>query len=80
MSDSNFTKVYTGDFIIVKRIVSELENENISPIVKDQTESARLAGFGGGTFPGFQEIFVNNDELTKTLEIVSSITAALEDN
>ncbi|OBQ52754.1 DUF2007 domain-containing protein [Tamlana sp. s12] len=79
MSDSNFTKVYTGDIIIVQRIVSELENEGISPIVKDQTESARLAGFGGGNFPGFQEIFVNNDELTKTLEIVTDITASLEE-
>ncbi|WP_157614152.1 hypothetical protein [Pseudotamlana agarivorans] len=44
-----------------------------------QHESARLASFGGGNFPGFQEIFVNNDELTKTLEIVTDITASLEE-
>ena len=78
MQDSNYIKIYTGDFIIVQRIISELEKDNINPIIKDQTESARLAGFGGGIFPGFQEIFVNKDELDKAVLIVEQITSELQ--
>lgn len=78
MSNSNYTKIYTGDFIIVQRIVSDLEKENIIPVVKDQTESARLAGFGGGIVPGFQQIYVHDDELEKAVLIVESITSQLQ--
>ncbi|MBJ6369384.1 putative signal transducing protein [Snuella sedimenti] len=77
MKDSNYIKIYTGDFIIVQRIVTELEAIDINPIVKDQTESARLAGFGGGIVPGFQEIFVNKDELDTAVSVVQSITSEL---
>ncbi|GAA3559541.1 putative signal transducing protein [Snuella lapsa] len=77
MKDSNYIKIYTGDFIIVQRIVTELEAIDINPIVKDQTESARLAGFGGGIVPGFQEIFVNKDELDTAVSIVQEITSEL---
>jgi len=78
MPESNYIKIYTGDFIMVQRIVSELEAFDIVPIIKDQTESARLAGFGGGTFPGFQEVFVNKDELDNAVKIVETINSELE--
>tara|TARA_R110002049_G_scaffold165890_2_gene331768 strand:+ start:775 stop:1014 length:240 start_codon:yes stop_codon:yes gene_type:complete len=73
MSDSNYIKIFTGDFIIVQRIVSDLEKIDIIPVVKDQTESARLAGFGGGIVPGFQQVYVHKDELDKAIEIIKSI-------
>lgn len=79
MSDSNYTKIFTGSFIIVQRIVSDLEKIDINPVVKDQTESARLAGFGGGIVPGFQEVFVHKDELDKAIEIVEKINASLKE-
>ena len=78
MSNSNYIKIFTGDFIIVQRIISDLEKENIIAVVKDQTESARLAGFGGGNFPGFQEVFVNKDELEKAVLVVENITSELQ--
>lgn len=78
MIDTNFIKIFTGNFIIVQRIVDELKNIDVNAIVKDQTESARLAGFGGGIVPGFQQIFVHKDELDKSVEIVESINADLE--
>ncbi|MFV0566687.1 MAG: putative signal transducing protein [Flavobacteriaceae bacterium] len=78
MSDSNYIKIYTGDMIIVRRILAELETVDISAVVKDQTESARLGGFGGGIFPGFQEVFVNKDELEKATKIIDDITSELE--
>ncbi|MDO5969047.1 DUF2007 domain-containing protein [Flavivirga aquimarina] len=79
MADSNYIKVFTGNLIIVQRIVNELEIININPIVKDATESARLAGFGGGIIPGFQEVFVNKDELDKAVIIVEKMTSDLQD-
>ncbi|MDO5980735.1 putative signal transducing protein [Flavivirga spongiicola] len=75
MTDSNYIKIFTGDFIIVQRITNELKSININAIVKDATESARLAGFGGGIVPGFQEVFVNKDELDRAVLIVQNITS-----
>ena len=78
MLNSNYLKIFTGNFIIVKRLVLELEKENIIPVVKDQNESARLAGFGGGNFPGFQEVFVNKDEHEKSILILEKMNSELE--
>ena len=78
MTDSNYIKIFTGNFIIVQRIVNELEKIDINAIIKDQTESARLAGFGGGIIPGFQQVFVHKDELDKAVNVVESISANLE--
>lgn len=78
MSDSNYIKVFTGSFIIVQLITDKLNAVGINAVVKDETESARLAGFGGGIVPGFQEIYVNNDELDKAVEIVESVNSELQ--
>jgi hypothetical protein len=47
--ESNYSKLYTGSFIVVQLITQNLEKQGITPIVKDETESARLAGFGTST-------------------------------
>ena len=78
MSDSNYKKVFTGSFIIAQLITDKLNAVGINAVVKDETESARLAGFGGGIVPGFQEIYVNNDELEKAVEIVESVNSELQ--
>lgn len=72
---TDYIKIFTGNFIIVQRIINELKAININAIVKDTTESARLAGFGGGILPGFQEVFVNKDELDKAVLVVEDITS-----
>ncbi|MDN3666847.1 putative signal transducing protein [Algibacter miyuki] len=72
MTDSNYTKVFSGDFIIVQRMYSDLEKENISAVIKDETESGRLAGFGA-TIYGLQDLYVHNDELEKALPIIQQI-------
>ena len=74
MNDSNYIKIFTGNFIIVQRIVADLEKENINAIIKDETESGRLAGFGA-PIQGQQEVFVNKDELDKAVLILERITA-----
>ncbi|MBU3822815.1 DUF2007 domain-containing protein [Flavobacteriaceae bacterium XHP0103] len=78
MADSNYIKVFTGSFIIAQLIIDKLNAVGINAVVKDETESARLAGFGGGIVPGFQEIHVNKDELDKAVEIVESVNSELQ--
>lgn len=75
--DSSYVKIYTGSFIIAQLIVDKLDAVGISPIVKDETESGRLAGFGSSV-PGYQEIFVSEDELDAAVPIVESVTDELQ--
>tara|TARA_R110002049_G_scaffold309289_2_gene520251 strand:+ start:33558 stop:33797 length:240 start_codon:yes stop_codon:yes gene_type:complete len=72
MTDSDYINIFTGSSIVVQRVIYDLENINISPIIKDETESARLAGFGGGIITGFQQVFVHKDELDKALAIIEN--------
>ena len=72
MIDSNYLKIFTGNFIIVQRIVSDLEQQSINAVIKDETESGRLAGFGA-PIQGQQEVYVHKDELDKALLVVESI-------
>lgn len=77
MSTSEYTKVYSGNFILVTRIKDELGAKGIVPIVKDEGESQRLAGYGSMN-QGFQEVFVHNDELKDALEIIDQVKAEME--
>ena len=62
MTDS-FSLLYTGSLIDVQRLKGALEEINIFPIIKDETESARLAGFGSPTM--MQQLWVLATELEK---------------
>lgn len=77
MDHFNYTKVYAGNFVIAQRIISELLAIGINPIVKDETESGRLAGFGA-SIAGFQEIYVSNEEVAKAERIISGIQSSME--
>lgn len=77
MNTSEYTKIYDGNFVLITRIKSELENNGIIPIIKDEGESQRLAGYGSLN-QGFQEIYVNNEELDKALAIVEQVKAEME--
>lgn len=77
MSTTEYTKVYYGNFIIVTRLKNELEHVGIIPIIKDEGESQRLAGYGSMN-QGFQEVFVHNDELEKALAVVARVKAEME--
>lgn len=77
MSASEYTKIYNGNFILVTRVKDALEKEEIIPIIKDEGESQRLAGYASLN-QGFQEVFVHNDELEKANSIVEKIKAEME--
>jgi len=78
MLESDYIKIYTGSFIIAQLIVDQLEAIGISPLVKDETESARLAGFGS-SIPGYQELYVTKDELDSSIPVVESVTSELQE-
>jgi len=78
MLESDYIKIYTGSFIIAQLIVDQLEAIGISPLVKDETESARLAGFGS-SIPGYQELYVTKDELDNSIPVVESVTSELQE-
>ena len=62
MSDS-FILLYTGSLIDVQRLKGLLEENNIFPIIKDENESARLAGFGAPSM--MQQLWVPLSEVKK---------------
>ncbi len=72
MIDSNYTKIHTGNFIITQLIVDRLQEKGISAVVKDESESGRLAGFMA-PIQGQQELFVNNEELDEAIQIVEEV-------
>lgn len=76
MTDSEYIKIYTGSFIITQLIISRLEDIGISPVVKDETESARLAGFGAA-IPGNQELYVHENELDKAVPLVEEVRSSM---
>jgi hypothetical protein len=77
MSTTEYTKIYQGNFILVTRVRNELERIGIVPIIKDEGESQRLAGYGSMN-QGFQEVYVHNDELEKAQIIVERVKTEME--
>ncbi|RYH74754.1 DUF2007 domain-containing protein [Flavobacteriaceae bacterium 144Ye] len=77
MEDVNYIKVFSGNFIIVQLVLDRLKSIGINAIIKDESESGRLAGFGS-SIQGFQELFVNKDELDNALPIVESVKSELK--
>ncbi|MDG5491764.1 DUF2007 domain-containing protein [Psychroserpens sp. SPM9] len=77
MSDSTYTKIFSGNFIIVQLAMDRLKSAGINPIIKDESESGRLAGFGA-SIQGYQELYVSDEELTQAQGIIASIKEELE--
>jgi len=76
MHESEYIKIYTGSFVITKLIISRLEEIGISPVIKDEAESGRLAGFGP-SIPGIQELYVREEELDRSVPIVEEVRSSM---
>lgn len=79
MKNSDYIKIYTGNAIVVQLIKQRLESINISPIIKDDSESGRLAGFASA-IPSLSEIYVHNNELDKAVHIVEEVRTEMNAN
>ncbi len=75
---SNYTRIFTGDSLIAKQIISRLHEIGIEAIVKDEAESARLAGFASSML-GQVDLYVNNDEVDKAKVMVNEIVTDSKD-
>ena len=63
--------VFYGNHIDTLNIIDSLKKINITPIVKNESESARLAGFGIIDYQ--KTIYVHKDEYTKAEKLIKSI-------
>jgi hypothetical protein len=66
-----YKRLFYGTAIDVAKLCGVLDTVGIVPVVKDQAESARLAGFG--TLYTDQEVWVHPVEFEKAREIVLEI-------
>ncbi|MAR43745.1 MAG: hypothetical protein CMC48_06660 [Flavobacteriaceae bacterium] len=63
--------VFSGNHIDSLNVIDSLNKIDIHPIVKNESESARLAGFG--IIDNKKKIYVHRDEYGKAEELIKSI-------
>ncbi len=68
---ADYLCVFHGNHIDTLNIIDSLKKINIIPIVKNESESARLAGFG--IIDYHKTIYVRKDEYTKAEKLIKSI-------
>lgn len=56
-----YVKIYSGTPLSVMAVKDALNSVNIIPIIKNEAESARLAGFAAPS--DLQQVYVHPDEL-----------------
>jgi len=61
-------KILTSSSIIINRIAFLLDQKNIATLIKDNVESARLAGFG--TTQNDVQLYVNNSDFESAQKII----------
>lgn len=66
---SNYKKIFTGDSMKAKQIASQLHEIGIEAVVKDEAESARLAGFASSML-GQVDVFIHKDEYEKAALLI----------
>ncbi|WP_086477227.1 MULTISPECIES: hypothetical protein [Arenibacter] len=74
---NEYTKIFSGNFLVSGRIKEALIEIGITPIVKDESESGRLAGFPS-SMQGIQDIYVQNMEVDKAKIVVDQITSTID--
>jgi hypothetical protein len=68
--DSNYTRIFIGGQIEALALTARLKEIGINAVVKDEDESARLAGFGSPSTSNTQ-VFVHHDELAQAQSVMN---------
>ena len=63
-------KVFSNSAIVIDRMVQLLEDEKIPSLVKDNIESARVAGFGASYYD--VELYVYKPDVERVVAIIES--------
>jgi len=72
MNKDDFIIVFEGSFVKTIRIIHELKKNNINPLVKNQSESARLAGFGN-IIEDHTSLYVHKDEIDNSKKLIDNL-------
>ncbi|ETN95382.1 putative signal transducing protein [Zhouia amylolytica] len=70
--ESHYKRIYTGPGVIADQIATRLKEVDIIPLLKDESESGRLAGFAPQVY-GYIQVFVHEDELEKAQIIMDQM-------
>ncbi len=68
---TDYICVFSGNHLDTLNVIEYLNKINIHPIVKNESESARLAGFG--IINENKNIYVHRDEYNKAEELIKSV-------
>ena len=69
--ETNYEKIYSGNFIVVQLLVSRLEDAGINPIMKDESQIG-LSAVLVSDYQGMIDLYVNQSELDEANAIVST--------
>lgn len=72
MLESNYLKVYTGNFIIAQLIFDKLDEIGINPILKEDNQTG-ISAVMVEDYQALIEVYVHKDEAAKAIPIVEDI-------
>ena len=70
--DTSYVKIFSKSPIIINRLRSLLDQQHINSLVKNQIESARLAGFG--ILNDTIDLYIRKSDLQKAMRIVQDFS------
>ena len=68
---SDYLYIFSGNHIDTLNVIDSLNEINIFPIIKNESESARLAGFG--IISNKRKLYVHRDEYFRAEKLLNSI-------
>ncbi len=72
MLESNYVKIYAGNFIIAQLIFDKLDEIGINPILKDDNQTG-LTAVMVEDYQALIEVYVHKDEESKSIPVVEDI-------
>lgn len=70
---SNYIQVFFGSEIDAISLKSKLNDINIYPILKNETNSANLAGFGVPNYLYSHKLFIHKDQYNKACLLIEDL-------
>ena len=74
MLESNYLKVYTGNFIIAQLIFDKLDEIGINPILKEDNQTG-ISAVMVEDYQALIEVYVHKDEASKAIPVVEDIVS-----
>ncbi len=75
MLESNYVKIYAGNFIIAQLIFDKLDEIGINPILKDDNQTG-LTAVMVEDYQALIEVYVHKDEESKSIPVVEEVLSS----